>query len=78
MQFKNAAFRSKKRLPPELLQLRSLPPNKRAEALIGMHEVATAQLRFVMSEWAIMVLEHVKVVRPKKTLKKVGVDRVRP
>lgn len=40
-------------LPPEIVDLRSLPIDQRADALVRM-------FRFVASEWAAMVLEHVK------------------
>ena len=45
-------------LPPEIKGLRDLPVDQRAEALISM-------FRFVASEWAVMVLEHVKPSKPK-------------
>ena len=45
-------------LPPEIKGLRDLPVDQRAEALVTM-------FRFVASEWAVMVLEHVKPAKPK-------------
>ena len=53
-----------KAVPPEIKGLRSLPVDERAEALISM-------FRFVASEWAVMVLEHVK---PANTRAKVKAD----
>jgi hypothetical protein len=49
--------------------LRSLPIDRRANALISLFRLAAA-------EFAVMVLEYTKP--QKKRLKKVGVERVRP
>jgi hypothetical protein len=51
--------KKKEKLPPEIAALRGLPVDKRAEALISM-------FRFVTTEWAAMVLEHVKPIAKRK------------
>ena len=54
------AAKKQEKLPPEIEALRGLPVDQRAEALISI-------FRFVTTEWAAMVLEHVKpVARPKR------------
>jgi hypothetical protein len=46
-------------LPPEIARLRGLPVDKRVEALIAM-------FKFCTSEFAVLVLEHVKQPKPKR------------
>jgi hypothetical protein len=50
-------------MPPEIMGLRSLPIDQRAEALVSM-------FRFVASEWAVMVLENVKPAKAKPKRRK--------
>lgn len=49
-------------VPGELAELRSLPPDVRAEALVSM-------FRFVCSEFAVLVLEHVTTPTTRRKVK---------
>jgi hypothetical protein len=48
-----------KALPPEIVSLRGLPIDQRVDALVSM-------FRFCTSEFAVLVLEHVKQPKPKR------------